>query len=231
MDESKSLSVIIPALNEVENLPGILQDLSKIEPRCEVVVVDGGSDDGTCETAMKAGVRVISARRGRASQLNAGATAARGEWLCFLHADVRMSDSARLALEEVVADARTDAAVWRFAVDGSGVWFRLVEFGALLRDRLAGLPYGDQGLLVRRDLFFAVGGFPRIPVMEDVAIVRALRSRVRIKRLRAPLLASPRRWHREGPVRTWLRNVALVMAYLVGVSPERLARWYRPESG
>jgi hypothetical protein len=102
-----------------------------------------------------------------------------------------------------------------------------MEWGARIRDRLGGLPYGDQGLLVRRSAFERLGGFPDVPIMEDVAMVRALRSLVRIERLRAPLLVSPRRWQREGPYRTWLRNSLLITAYHAGVSPGTLARWYR----
>jgi hypothetical protein len=123
--------------------------------------------------------------------------------------------------------APIEAAVWRLAIDAGGSWPRVMEWGARLRDRLGGLPYGDQGLLVRRSLFERIGGFPGVPIMEDVAMVRAIRSRVRIERLRAPLLVSPRRWQREGPYRTWLRNSLLITAYHAGVSPGTLARWYR----
>ena len=158
--------------------------------------------------------------------MNAGARQSRSEWLCFLHADVRLGDRARAALEETVADPSAQAAVWRLAIDQAGWWGRAVELGALLRDRLGGLPYGDQGLLVRRRLFEAVGCFPEIPIMEDVAMVRALRRRARLRRLEAPLVVSSRRWRRVGPIRGSLRNVALVSAYLAGMSPAMLARWY-----
>jgi hypothetical protein len=161
--------------------------------------------------------------------MNAGAQESQGEWLCFLHADVRLGRRAGEALKEAVADPSTDAAVWPLAIDGAGWRLRAVELGALVRDRLGGLPYGDQGLLVRRSLFEAVGGFPEIPVMEDVAIVRALRRRTTLRRLDAPLVVSARRWRRVGPIRGSLRNVALVSAYVAGVSPAILGRWYRPE--
>ncbi len=223
-----SLGVVIPAVNEAANLPGILADLRLLESRCDLVVVDGGSDDDTVGVARRAGARVITAPRGRASQLNAGARAVVGEWLCFVHADVRMPAASRRVLLETLSDG-TAAAVWRFAIDAPGMWFRVVEFGALLRDLLGGLPYGDQGLVVRREVYEAVGGFPSIPLMEDVAMVRAVRRHVPIRRLPAPLRVSARRWNREGPYRTWVRNIALVSAFLAGVPPERLVRWYRPE--
>ncbi len=223
------LTVIIPTLNEARYLPGLLSDLHSIAVPTEVIVVDGGSHDATLEVAKHAGVRTLSAPQGRATQMNAGAAMASSDWLCFLHADVRMPLGARRELEQVIRVGSSNVAVWRLTIHSRGVWFRLVEFGAWLRDRLGGLPYGDQGLIVRRQLFDAVQGFPEIPIMEDIAIHRALRRRAQVARLGMPLLVSPRRWHREGPYRTWLRNIALISAYLAGVPPERLSRWYRPE--
>lgn len=223
------LAVIIPALNEARLLPGLLSDLRAVRLPMEVVVVDGGSRDATVAVAEAGGARTLRAGPGRAQQMNAGAAASAGDWLCFLHADVRMPDPARVVLAAAVAEETLSAAVWRFAIDGSGPWLRLVEFGARLRDRVGGLPYGDQGLLVRRRLFEAVGGFPEIPIMEDVAMLRALRRRAPLARFPHPLAVSSRRWRREGPYFTWARNIALIAAYLAGVSPERLSRWYRPE--
>jgi rSAM/selenodomain-associated transferase 2 len=224
----QATSIVIPTLNEAANLPALLEDLAKLTIPAEVIVADGGSRDDTVSIAENAGASVVLARRGRGPQLNAGAAAASGEWFCFLHADVRMNAAARTELERALGES-VDAAVWRLAIGAKGLWPRVMELGGALRDRLGGLPYGDQGLLVRRSLFDGVGGFPDIPIMEDVAMVQALRRRTRIERLRAPLLVSPRRWQREGPYRTWLRNAALITAFHAGVPPARLARWYRPE--
>lgn len=220
---------MIPTLNEARYLPGLLSDLAALTISPEVIVVDGGSRDDTLSVATRGGARTLSAPRGRASQMNAGAAASHGHWLCFLHADVRMPEGARVALEDVLRTKRAAVAVWRFAIEGAGMWFRLVELGARVRERLGGLSYGDQGLLLPRAAFEAVGGFPEIPIMEDVAILRALGRHCPIVRLPTPLRVSPRRWHREGRYRTWLRNVALISAFSAGVSPERLSRWYRPE--
>lgn len=220
------VGVVVPTLNEAATLPQLLADLSQLAFPVDIVVADGGSTDQTVALAHANGARVISAPRGRGPQLNAGAAIARGDWLCFLHADVRVPGPARAELLRAVG-APIEAAVWRLAIDASGSWPRVMEWGARLRDRLGGLPYGDQGLLVRRGVFVRVGGFPDVPIMEDVAMIRALRSRVRIEHLRAPLLVSPRRWQREGPYRSWLRNSLLITAYHVGVSPSTLVRWYR----
>jgi rSAM/selenodomain-associated transferase 2 len=223
------LGVVIPSLNEGDNLPGILRDLSQLDVAVDVVVVDGGSVDDTVAVAQRHGARVIETPPGRGAQLRAGAGVLGCDWLCFVHADVRMPERARAALERAVSEGDVSAAVWRLAIDRPGWWFRVIEFGGMLRDRLGGLPYGDQGLLVRRELYDAVGGYPDLPIMEDVAIVRALGRLGRVRRFRAPLLVSSRRWVREGPYRTWFRNVALLSAYLAGVSPQRLVKWYRPE--
>jgi hypothetical protein len=141
-----------------------------------------------------------------------------------------MPRAARAELERAAADSAVQAAVWGLRIDATGFWPRFMEVGTTLRDRFGGLPYGDQGLLVRRELFRAVGGFPELPIMEDVALIRTLGRRARIERLQAPLVVSPRRWLREGPYRTWVRNSLLLTAYLAGVSPRRLARWYRAEA-
>jgi rSAM/selenodomain-associated transferase 2 len=222
------LGVVIPTLNESTCLPGLLSDLATLAIPADIVVADGGSRDDTVVVGRTHGARVVSASRGRALQMNAGAAEVRGEWLCFLHADVRMPEPARWALVDAL-DAECDAAVWRLTIDHPGGWARIMERGALLRDRFGGLPYGDQGLVVRRSLFEAVGGVPKVPIMEDVALIRAVRARASVTRLEAPLVVSPRRWLRQGPYRTWLRNVALIAAYWAGVPPERLARWYPAE--
>ncbi len=224
-----SVGIVIPTLNEARYLSGILADVGRLRVPTDVVVADGGSEDQTVEVAIREGVRHLMVPRGRASQMNAGAIEVTGEWLCFVHADVRMPDAARRELELTVGQRSADAAVWRLEIDATGAWPRVMEFGAALRDRLGGLPYGDQGLLVRRALFEAVGGFPQLPIMEDVAMVRALKRRTRVRRLAASLRVSPRRWLREGPYRTWFHNIFLISAYLAGVAPRRLARRYRPE--
>jgi rSAM/selenodomain-associated transferase 2 len=222
------LAVVIPTLNEAQALPLLLDDLGALERLVplDIVVADGGSTDGTIARAVDRGARVVPAPPGRARQLNAGARAARSEWLLFLHADSRLPPEAQHALCKVVTgSARFNAAVFRFAIDLPPLWRQLVESGQALREAVWRLPYGDQGLLVHRELFESIGGYPELPLMEDVAIIRALRRRTSIERLPAALVTSGRRYRRGGIVRTSLQHIALIAFYFLGVSPARLARW------
>jgi len=223
------IGVVIPALNEAQHLPGLLSDLRWLACAVpvDVVVADGGSSDATAGATAQGGARLVATSRGRAQQLNAGAAAVRGDWLLFLHADSRLPPAARRALLAALVDEPDlDAAVFRFAIDLMGPGKRFIELGQALRQRLYQLPYGDQGLLIRRELFRAVGGYADLPIMEDVALIRALRRRgVAIRTLPAALVTSGRRYRAHGVVRTWLVNVALISLYLIGVPARRLARW------
>lgn len=149
----------------------------------------------------------------------------------MLHADARLSPPALAELQQALGQARVQHAAWPLAIDGEGRWLRWVERGAALRWRLFGLAYGDQGLLVRRDRYEAAGGYPDSTIMEDVVLVRRLGRLGRMTRFRHPILADARRWRREGAIRGSARNVVLLLLYLLGMSPDRLARWYRPEPG
>jgi hypothetical protein len=146
-----------------------------------------------------------------------------------VHADARLVPAAVRAAESLLVRTDVDCAAWPLAIDGAGPWLRWVERGAALRWRLTGLAYGDQGLLVRRAAYDAVGGYPDTTIMEDVVLIRRLARRTRVARLPVPILADARRWQREGRVRGTLRNATLLSLFLAGVAPDRLARWYRPE--
>jgi rSAM/selenodomain-associated transferase 2 len=222
------IGVVIPTLNEEESLPAVLEDLRQLSRsvRLDVVVADAGSTDGTCTRAAATGARVLQVARGRARQLNRGAMVARGDWLLFLHADCRLGEEARRALLSALEPSGgVQAAVFRFAIDLPRFWRRFIETGQAIREALSGLAYGDQGLLIRRELFQSVGGYPDLPLMEDVAIIRTLRRRTRVTRLPAVLITSGRRYRDGGVLRTWLKHTALISLYLVGASPARLARW------
>jgi len=195
----------------------------------DIVIADGGSTDGTVAAASTAGVRTVVAPRGRAAQMNAGARAVAGRWLLFLHADSRMPPRARRALLTAVVDEpELEAAVFGFAIDLPPGWKRFIELGQALRQTLYGLPYGDQGLLVRRERFETIGGFPDIPLLEDVAALRALGGRARVRTLPGAILTSGRRYRRNGVVRTWLQHAAIMFLYYLGVPPHRLVHWRGP---
>jgi len=215
------LSVVIPTLNEERC---VADAVGSVRGEAEVIVVDGGSQDATVDAARRTGARVLESPRGRGRQLDRGARAAGGEWLVFLHADTRLehgwSDAVRGQPADVVGGA------FRFAVDSPRRAYRLIEAGVALRCRLFHLPFGDQGIFVRRAIYGMIGGFPPFPLMEDLAFARRLRrtGRMAFPPLRA--FTSARQWERGGVMATTLRNLGLQALYAAGLSPERLARLY-----
>ena len=230
-DQPPPLSVIVPTLNEAATVGQLLSDLTGLEVEHEVVVVDGQSIDATRAIAAAGGARVINSAPGRGVQLRAGAAAAGGRLLCFLHADARLDRNAVDMLSNL-ADRRPHGAfAFRLRIDDDRFWFRIIELGANLRSRYLRLPYGDQGLIVHREDYLRAGGYPSHPLMEDLALVRALRKATRIVLLDAEVRVSARRWLRDGVFRRTLRNQMLLLRYLGGASPERLALAYRAEKG
>ena len=217
-----NLSVVIPALNAGRTLGACLE---RVKGAAEIIVVDGGSGDETCTIAAAHGARLISAPRGRGVQLRAGGEAAQGDWLLFFHADTLLGEGWCDAAERHVAHFPSSAACFRFRLDSPAWQARLVERGVGLRASFLGLPYGDQGLLIPRTLYEAIGGYAPLPLMEDVDLVRRLgRSRLRI--LDADAVTSTERWERDGWLRRSARNLICLGLYGAGVSPERIARLY-----
>lgn len=221
------LSVIIPTLNESSTLEQCLGLLVEMRERGhEVIVVDGGSRDDTVRMARRQADHVLQSGRGRARQMNAGARAASGDVLLFLHADSRLpADADRLILGALTTRDR----VWgRFDVrlSGSHWLFRIVGAMMNLRSCVTGIATGDQGLFVKGTAFVSAGGFPDIPLMEDIEISRRLKRRSRPICLGQKMVASSRRWERRGILRTVLLMWGLRLAYALGVSPDRLVRIY-----
>ena len=222
-----SLSIIIPALNEAGHITATLDSLQPLRRRgAEIVVVDGGSSDITVALATPLADRTLSAPRGRASQMNAGAAVARGAVLLFLHADCVLPPEAdRLIIDHLAAGNRH----WgRFDVRLAGTHplLRLIAFMMNWRSRLTGIATGDQGMFVTRERFVAAGQFPVIPLMEDVALSRKLKTRGRPACVRARIIASARRWEKHGVVRTVVLMWRLRVAYFFGVPPADLAIRY-----
>ncbi len=223
---------MIPTLDEEEALPLLLSDLDALTLPLDVIVADGGSRDRTLEVARAWGARTIRTTAGRGRQMNAGARALASPWILFLHADSRLPWETRDALLEWLRDpAPSEAAHFNFQLDRDGLWWSLIERGQRLRERLTGLTYGDQGLIISRPLYAAIGGFPETPVMEDIEVVRRLRRGRGLDRIDAPVITSARRYESEGPLRACLRNLGLIFLHSLSVSPDRLSRWYRPRRG
>ncbi|MEM8629929.1 MAG: TIGR04283 family arsenosugar biosynthesis glycosyltransferase [Pseudomonadota bacterium] len=221
------LTVIIPTLNAAATLPrtlgGLMPGLEAGLIR-QLVVSDAGSRDATGQIAEAAGADLITGAPGRGGQLLRGAEAARGDWLLFVHADTVLTPGWPEAVRGHLAHPEA-AAYFRLAFDASGVAPALVAGWANLRSRIFGLPYGDQGLLLHRDLYAAVGGFRDQPLMEDVAMARALRGRLRP--LDAIAATSAARYQADGWIRRGGANIWLLARYFLGASPDTLAKAYR----
>jgi rSAM/selenodomain-associated transferase 2 len=221
------ISIIVPALDEAEGIERTLTALQALRARgAEVIVVDGGSRDATKALAAPLVDSVLVAPRGRASQMNAGAAASGAETLLFLHADTRLPDCALEAIEGALADP--DCAWGRFDVriDGRGALLGVVAAMMNARSRLSGIATGDQAIFVRRAAFEAAGGYPGIPLMEDVALSKALKRVSRPACLRERVTTSGRRWERHGTLATIALMWRLRLAYALGADPRQLARRY-----
>ena len=197
-----------------------------LETNVEIIVADGGSRDGTVQIARSAGVKVISGPAGRASQMNAGARAACGEILLFLHADTLLPGGFDAMVVRELAREGVVAGAFPLKIDGTGASLRWVEKGVNWRSRFLCLPYGDQAIFIKNKLFWEIGGFPEIPIMEDFALMHRLRRLGKVAIAPAPVLTSPRRWQKLGVLRAILINQLIIIGYLLGVPPARLARWY-----
>jgi rSAM/selenodomain-associated transferase 2 len=215
---TEDLSVIIPTLNAAGFLPGTLAALGQ---STEIIVVDGGSTDGTVEIAASSGVRIITAPRGRGSQIAAGIAAAAHPWLLLLHADTTLSPNWRAATHVTTEHA----GYFRFVLDSEDPRSRRLENLVAWRSRVLGLPYGDQGLLIHRDLLRAVGGMKPLPLMEDVDLVRRL-GRARLVPLAADAVTSAQKWEAQGYLRRSARNLLCLSLWFAGVPPRLIQRVY-----
>jgi rSAM/selenodomain-associated transferase 2 len=218
------VSVVIPVLNDStaaeQLLAGVVPD-----PGVELIIVDGGHDGRLEQLARgRDDTRLLRTATGRGLQMNAGAAAASGEWLLFLHADSRLPAG---WLDAIGRIRKPVVGGWfRFALDDAAWQARALERLVAWRVRWLRLPYGDQGFLVRRDVFKAMGGFADLPIMEDVEYARRLRRAGPVHEIALPLRTSSRRWRRDGWIRRSTRNALLITLYFAGVPPARLARWY-----
>ncbi|HHP7235236.1 MAG TPA: TIGR04283 family arsenosugar biosynthesis glycosyltransferase [Desulfobacterales bacterium] len=220
------ISVVIPTLNEAGNIGTCLQRV-RTGRNVEAIVVDGGSRDDTADVARTAGVRLLKSRPPRAAQMNAGAAAATGEILLFLHADCRLPDDYDEQVRQVLGHPGVSAGAFRLAIDSRRASMRIMERVANLRAHFLRKPYGDQALFISARIFHRIGGFSEMAIMEDYELVQRLSRRGRIQLAAVPVQTSPRRWQHVGVWKTWWLNQLVIAGYHMGASPRTLARIYR----
>jgi rSAM/selenodomain-associated transferase 2 len=219
------ISVIVPVLNEQKSIATTLAELQRLKPD-EMILVDGGSSDGTREVCQRFGVAFYPSRPGRAAQMNFGAQQATGDVLLFLHADTRLPPSAFDDIRAALQDRKVLGGRFDLQLDDARPMLKLIGFMISLRSRLSKVATGDQAIFVRREIFAELGGYPDIPLMEDVAFSRALKRRGAVACLRSRVVTSARRWEADGIWRTILKMWTLKSLYLLGISPGRLKRYY-----
>jgi rSAM/selenodomain-associated transferase 2 len=222
------LSIIVPVLNEANELPVLLARLLPLlRHGCEVIIVDGGSEDGSADIAQCAGFTVILAPRGRARQMNAGASRAHGETLLFVHADTQLPDGAGVLVAQALSGGTYLWGRFDVRIIGRSSMLRVVSHMMNLRSRLSGIATGDQAMFVTRDAFDAVGGFPDQPLMEDVELSARLRTISRPACIARCVATSGRRWEARGVWRTIILMWRLRWDYWRGVPVQQLAEAYR----
>ncbi len=231
--KAPKISIIIPVLNEAATIQETLIRLQEAS-EVEVIVVDGGSRDETVAIAKCVGkvlakslpINVISTAAGRARQMNAGAAAATGDILLFLHADTHLPIGFDILVRQALQNPGTVAGAFELRINAQLLGLRLIEKMVNMRSRFLSMPYGDQAIFLKATLFHEIGGFPEIPIMEDFEFMLRLRHQGRITLVPAPVLTSGRRWQKLGVVKTTLINQLIIVCYFLGVSPEQLIRWY-----
>lgn len=223
------ISIIIPTYNESAIIGGTITMLNEITtPEDEIIVVDGSSEDKTREIVREfPNVRLISSPRGRAFQMNAGAQIAKGKCMLFLHADVIIDEICLSMLKNQICGNEVQWGWFAFTLNSPRFIYRVIEKGANLRNRLTGIPLGDHGIFVKRGMFYIIGGFPEIPIMEDLEFVKKMNIVVNGVEIKSPVKISVRRFEHSGIIRTLSIMWILKMLYSVGVSPEKLAKYYR----
>jgi rSAM/selenodomain-associated transferase 2 len=224
------LSVIIPTLNEEKTIAAVIHAL-RHGGADEIIVVDGKSSDRTAAVARDQGARVLISEPGRAGQMNLGGHEASGDILLFLHADTRLPEGFSEHIRKTLTRPGVLGGAFELRIDSSARGLRIIESLANWRSRRMLMPYGDQAIFVKNESFREIGGFPDMPIMEDFEFIRRIKRLGTIAIVPAPVITSARRWSSLGVLRTTLINQAVIVAYHLGVSTDKLSRWYRRKRG
>lgn len=223
-------SVIVPAFHEADRINDLIEHLIRLdsEKNLQVIVVDGCAEQDTLGAVHDNRVIKISSEKGRARQMNAGASVATGDVLIFLHADTELPSRALGRISSFIDRKECVAGAFDLGIKSEKLVFRVIAAMSSFRSRWSRVPFGDQAVFIRREYFHKIGGYRQIPLMEDVELMRRIRkSGGKIWIIPDRVMTSPRRWEKEGVIFCTLRNWTLRTLYLLGVSPEKLARFYR----
>ena len=213
------ISIIIPTINEANNLPLLLSDLSIIQKVGEIIIVDCGSKDKTIDVANIYGAKVYKSKeRNRGLQLDMGAKNSKGEWLIFLHADTRLSHNWISKIKSVLKGNKNFIYFFKFKINDKKIIYRVLEFFVYLRSKYLKQPYGDQGLIIHRSIYFKNNGFRKIPLMEDVDFFSRLKSKKDLRQLNLPIFVSSRKWERTNIFLQALKNWNFRRRWLKGES-------------
>ena len=227
---SASISVIIPVLNEAERISQLIEHVCGLKKNnnVEIIVSDGDPCGSTINTVSHEKVIKVLSEKGRGRQMNKGAAAATGDILLFLHADTLLPEGAFEKILAIMRTGRYAGGAFDLELVSDRTSYRIIESAATYRSRITRIPFGDQAIFIRKDIFHGLGGFREFPIMEDVELMRSLkRTGHRIFIIATKVKTSPRRWEREGILYCTIRNWVLVILYLMGVRPNTLARFYR----
>jgi rSAM/selenodomain-associated transferase 2 len=221
------ISLIIPVFNEASIISFYLEKLD-YRDNIEIIIVDGGSSDRTLEYCQQFPVNVfLSPQKGRAAQMNFGASQSRGKFLLFLHLDSELPTEYSTEIQKLLNNQKIIAGAFRFQVDSPGFPFRLLELFVNWRSQFCALPYGDQGLFIKAELFKELGGFKNLPIMEDYEFIQRVKQQGKIAIANLAVKTSGRRWQKLGILKTTLINQLIILGYYLKVSPSHLAAWYR----
>lgn len=224
-------SIIIPVFHESHLINTRIEHIYNYQPNkgLEVIIVDGNPQGDTINTIQHKNVITLTSDMGRAKQMNIGASIAHGRILVFLHVDSLLSPKALNRIKKVLQEKVYVGGAFDLHIQSDKLIFKIIAKVASIRSRLTRIPYGDQAIFIRRDYFFKIGGYSNIPLMEDVELMQRIKKRGdRICILSDRVFTSPRRWEKEGIIYTTLRNWLLICLYFLGVSPEKLKKFYDP---